>query len=129
MSSLDRFLATRYVKYGRHGGDLDCYGLVRLARHELFGLPLLPLFGDIAPEDKQGLTAACKDVSKGFSPTMANPAAIATAWRGKLCMHVGLVVEADERLWVLETNEISGPCLTPIPRFESRYTKVIYYDD
>lgn len=127
----NRYLDTRYVKYGRGPVDLDCWGIVRLARHELFGLPMLPSYADVSPDDKQGLTHACNQVriEGGFVPVVAKPASIATAWRASLCVHVGLVVEADGRLWILETDEKTGPCLTPLPKFESRYTKVIYYDD
>lgn len=102
-----------------------------MARHELFALPLLPEYGGIAPEDKTELTQACKDVAEdgGFIQCEAKVGAIATAWRGRLCVHVGILVKADGRLWVLETDEKKGPCLTMPGKFESRYTKVIYYDN
>lgn len=128
---IDTYLKTRYVKGGRGPDDIDCYGLVRLARHEMFGLPLLPLYAGVTMDDKLSITNACKDISReqGFVPGFARPGAIATAWRVRLCVHVGLVVDADGRLWVLETDDAAGPRLTPISKFESRYTKVIYYDD
>lgn len=127
----NRYLDTRYVKYGRGPVDFDCWGIVRQARHEMFGLPMLPGYTEISPDDKKGLTEACNQVriDGGFKPVMARPGAIATAWRASLCVHVGLVVEGDGRLWVLETDEPTGPCLTPLSKFESRYTRVIYYDD
>lgn len=128
---IDRYLAARYVKHGRTYPDLDCWAIVRLARHELFGKPLLASYANVSPDDKPALTQACDQVrvDGGFVPVAARPGAIATAWRARLCTHVGLVVEADARLWVLETNEGTGPCLTPLGKFESRYTKVIYYDN
>ena len=128
---INKYLQTRYVKGGRGPVDFDCWGIVRLARHELFGLPLLPSFDGISPDDKPALTKACLAVrdSKGFEPVLPQDGAIATAWRARLCVHVGLVVEADSRLWVLETDEATGPCLTDLGKFESRYTKVIYYAD
>lgn len=128
---LDRYLKTRYVRYGRGPVDTDCWGLVRMARAELFGKPLLPAFNGICPDDKRSLTEAAITVREegGFVPVKATEGAIATAWRGRLCTHVGIVVRADGRLWVLETDEGTGPCLTPLSTFESRYNKVIYYDD
>ncbi|KAA0910690.1 hypothetical protein [Pusillimonas sp. ANT_WB101] len=128
---INRYLQTRYVKYGRGPVDVDCYGLVRLARHELFGRAMLPSYSEIDPDDKQALTAATLLVREEgcFLPCTAQLGAIATAWRARLCVHVGLVVHADGRLWVLETNEGKGPCLTSIWDFEPRYTQVIYYDD
>lgn len=128
---LDRYLKTRYVRYGRGPVDLDCWGITRLARHELFGKSLLPAFDGICPDDKRSLTEAAITVRDegGFVPAKAAEGAIATAWRGRLCTHVGIVVRADGRLWVLETDEGTGPCLTPPSTFEARYNKVIYYDD
>lgn len=128
---MNRYRSTRYVRGGREPDELDCWGLVRLARTEIFGKPLLPLCADAKPGDFRAITQACSAVSDlaRLVPSTPAPGAIATAWRASLCVHVGLVVEADGRRWVLETDEPTGPCMTPINRFESRYTKVIYYDD
>lgn len=128
---IDKYLKTRYVKGARGPDDIDCYGLTRLARHELFGQPLLPLYAGVTMDDKLSITKACGDISAshGFAPVKAVPGAIATGWRVRLCVHVGIVVETDGRLWVLETDVAAGPRLTPPSKFESRYTKVIYYDD
>lgn len=129
--TLDDLLQTRYVKGGRGPVEQDCYGLVRTARHEIFGQSILPSYDGISPDDKQSLTSACMTVRDegGFVPVSPSPGAIATAWRARLCVHVGIVVQADGRLWVLETDVGTGPCITPLPKFESRYTKVIYYAD
>lgn len=129
--TLDELLKTRYVKHGREAPDLDCWGLVRLARVHLFGRDWLPSYSDVDPADKSGLTEATAEVQQqgGFIQTEAKSGTIAAAWRGRLCVHVGLVVETDGRLWILETDEVTGPTLTALRVFESRYTKVIYYDD
>lgn len=128
---INKYLMATYIKGGRGPNELDCWGLVRLARVELFGKSLLPSYSDVDPQDKRRLTEACKQVASAHQLKQCEPTegAIATAWRGKLCVHVGLVVNADGRQWILETDEASGPCLTPIPTFESNYSKVIYYDD
>lgn len=129
--TLNDFLQTRYVKYGRRGDELDCWGLVRLARVKLFDRGWLPSYVDIDPADKAGLTVAAGAVrdQRGFVEVGLQPGAIATAWRARMCVHVGIVVEADGRMWVLETDEGSGPKLTRQGAFENRYTKVIYYDN
>lgn len=128
--TVDRYLRTRYVPGGRGPDEFDCWGLVRDARQQLFGLPLLPSYGAITPDDKAGLTRACTDtVLQYLEPCKPARAAIATAWRARLCVHVGLVVQADGRLWVLETDTPGGPCLTPLRLFENRYLRVIYYAD
>lgn len=118
--TLDDLLQTRYVRGGRGPMDVDCWGLVRMARVGLFGRPLLPAFSDIAPADKRGLTAACLTVRDdgGFREASAHPGSIATAWAGRLCVHVGIVIEADGRIWVLETDEGTGPALTQLVAFK-----------
>lgn len=128
---INRFLVSKYVAGGRDFPNLDCYGLVRLARHELFGKPMLPSCPAAEPGALRAITSACEDVSIecGMSPSACTPGAIATAWRGKLCVHVGLVIEADGRQWILETDIGTGPCLTRPGKFEERYTRVIYYAD
>ncbi|SAI62873.1 Uncharacterised protein [Bordetella trematum] len=128
---MNRYLQTHYVKGGRGPLELDCYGLVRLARTELYGKPLLPLCAEARPGDLRAITRAVKNVAvlEGMHPAAPAPGAIATAWRASLCVHVGIVVDADGRLWVLETDEPTGPCLTRMADFERRYTKVMFYDD
>lgn len=129
--TIDDFLRTRYVPFGRTVPELDCWGLVRLARASLFGRPMLPSYSETEPDDKAGLTMAASEVQEqgGFREVPPSPGAIATGWRARLCVHVGLVVEADGRLWVLETDTGAGPTLTKINAFEARYTRVIFYDD
>lgn len=128
---MKRYLESRYVRGGRTWPELDCYGLVRLARAELFGKPHLPLCTAAEPGLLREITLAVHNVAAALDmrPAACEPGAVATAWTASLCVHVGLVVEADGRLWILETDEPTGPCLTPVRAFESRYTQVIYYAD
>lgn len=129
--TLGDFLSTRYVRGGRGETECDCYGLVRHARSHLFGRPLLPAYGQVDSMDKQGMTDTAAHIvaDNAFEQCGARPGAIAAAYSARLCMHVGIVVEVDGRLWVLETDEPTGPCLTPIHQFEARYTRVVFYDD
>lgn len=129
--TIDDFLQTRYVKYGREAPELDCWGLVRLARVELFGRDRLPSYVDIDPENKAGLTASALAVKEqgGFKEVAMRPGAIVTAWRARLCVHVGIAVEADGRIWILETDGAIGPALSRPSMFGRRYTRVICYDN
>lgn len=129
--TIDDFLQTRYVKFGRGPVDMDCWGLVRLARVELFSKALLPSYADVDPHDKRRLTQSTHDAVGGNHLVEVDmmPGAIAAAWQARLCVHVGIVVESDGRLWILETDEDTGPVLTRPSTFESRYTKVVYYDN
>lgn len=128
---IDRYLSTVYVKGARGPHEFDCYGLVRSARHEIFGKGMLPACGGIDPYDKRRLTDACHEVIDfcRLAEVRPRPGAIATAWRGSLCVHVGLVVQVDSLLMVLETDAPTGPCITSRRIFESRYRRTVYYDD
>ncbi|CAM4078000.1 NlpC/P60 domain-containing protein [Bordetella tumbae] len=128
---INRYLLTRYVAGGRGPHEYDCWGMARDARAELFNKPLLPSCPAAKPGALQEITLACGEVAGayGLRPTPRVPGAIATAWRAGLCVHVGLVVEADNMQWILETDIGTGPCLTRPSKFEERYTKVVYYAD
>lgn len=126
-----QFLRTRYVRGGRGPVDYDCWGLVRDARSSLFGRALLPTLQDARPGELRGITRAVDQVIAlhGFAQCAPRVGAVATAWRASLCVHVGLVVEVDGQLRILETDEPDGPCLTALNRFQARYTRVLFYDD
>lgn len=127
---MNRYLTTAYAPGGRGPDAFDCWGLVRDARHELLGRPLLPSHGAISPADKRGLTRACGEVvDQHLHECLPRAGAIAAGWSGRVCVHVGLLIDVDGRLLVLETDEPTGPCLTRPYQFESRYTRVTYYDD
>lgn len=126
---MNRYLNIPYVNGGRDMQGLDCWGLVRLARHDLFGLDLLPLLNDLDADDKRSVTKQFYSVSTGFVRVAPMPGAIACGFIGKVCVHVGLVVNADGRLRVLETEDPHGVSCTPLAAFESRFTEVQYYDN
>lgn len=107
----------------------DCYGLVRHARSSLFARALLGEHLGVLDTDKAELTRICRQESAGMREASPAPGVLATCWRGGLFHHVGLVIEVDGRLSVLETNKKTGPRWMPISAFERLYTRVIYYDD
>jgi len=127
-----KWLSIPYKDYGRDMAGVDCWGLVRLVRHELRG-ELLPEFGAISPEDKLNLTGAAQQVSDSYKlepqePKDLRPGAIATCWRGKLCLHVGIVIRVEGRLAVLETGRKIGARWKWVDDFNRTYGNVIYYD-
>ena len=83
--------------------------------------------GAISPDDKAQMTATCATESQRFRQSDPQPAAIATCWRGQMCVHVGVCVELNGRLGVLETGRKCGPRWLSLRDFERRYLKVIYY--
>lgn len=126
---IEHYLRSTYQDGGRGPTAFDCYGLVRAVRHELFNLPLLPVYGAISPDDKPSLTRICQHEARALTPCKPTPAAIATVWRGKVCIHFGVCIELDGRLGVMETGRRIGPRWLSLRDFERRYLKVIYYHD
>lgn len=131
--TLDDLLSVPYAPDGRTTDGADCYGLVRLARVHLFGKPWMPEHGSVTGEDKEALTQAVRSESQRYAKVSPRPGAIATAHRGRLCIHIAIVVDVDGKLMILETNEPgklgSGPRLAGIRDFERRFLRVVYYDD
>ena len=108
----------------------NCWSLVRRLRVELFGLPLLPLYGGINADDKRALSLAAKETISGHLKECGlQLGAIAACYRVSLCVHVGIVVEVDGRLCIAEIGAKTGFRIVPVERFEASYTKVRYYID
>ena len=125
--TLDDFRQIPYMDGGRTVFGLDCWGMARMALVELFGKPLLPAYGEIPANSKASLTRSWSTESEKHPVVAPRPGSLAAAWRGRLCLHFGLVVSVDGRSMILETREETGPQLTSIRRFEARYTKVVYH--
>lgn len=126
---IDDYLACRHAFGGRGPTAFDCWGLVRDVRARVFGWAWLPSYGAIGENDTRGLTAACLAERERFRSGPPLPGSIATCWRGRLCVHVGVVVVLDGRPGVLDTNPGNGPRWQSISEFERHYLEVIYYHD
>lgn len=129
---IERFLHNvEWVPDGMDYPRLNCWGLARLARHDIYGLPLLPRSDGITASDKRSLTRACGDVVARHLEQINTPrlGALATVWRGRLCVHVALVVEIENRLAILEVDQRIGCRWQRLHDWERRQTKVIYYHD
>lgn len=129
MINMDRWLACEWVSDGMDYPRLNCWGLVRLARMELFGKPELPRF-DVHAEDKRRLTEECHNVvSDWLVECVPAPGAIAACWRGRLCVHVALLVQYHGRLSVLEIDKGYNARVTRHRDWIRNWIKVTYYDD
>lgn len=126
---IEKYLSLPYVDYGRDMRGCDCWGLVRLVRRELRG-DVWPLYGGIHPDAKRALTRATQEFTGTLREVQA-PAegALATTWRGVLCLHVGVVVKCDGRLGVLETGRQMGVRWLSMGDFKRRYLTVRFHDD
>lgn len=130
MTTINDYIHVPYVARGRDiETGLDCWGLVRHARTALFGSEPLPILDGLEPDDKRSVTRNYVDMKNSFRPSQFTPGAIACAFMSGVCVHVGIVVKADGRLWVLETDLPGGVSLTRKTDFEDRYTKVEYFND
>lgn len=126
---IERYLKAEWSRDGMEYPRLNCWGLVRLVRHELYGLPLLPAFG-IAAQDKRSLTRACHAVvAAHLVECQPCKGAIAAVWRGALCVHVAAVIELDGRLAVLEVDEGKPAGWRWLQDFERDHIKITYYKD
>ena len=127
MTWLAKYLASSYRDGGRELPFVDCYGLVRLVRAELFGLEDLPAYGHVRNSMPAEFTRCVKRAATEFEECRPEPGAVATVWRGRICVHIAIVVEIDGRLAVLDTGSKAGPSWSSVPRFEARFAKVVYF--
>ena len=127
---IQRYFTASYKEGGRGPKEFDCWGMTRAARHELYGLPLLPSYGAVDPDNKLELTRAAHHCfNNHIKKASPKPGSIVTCWRGKLCLHIALVVELNGRLGVFEIDKGISPHWQLLSDFESRFLKVEYYDD
>ncbi|MCY1445488.1 hypothetical protein D9M71_620040 [compost metagenome] len=74
-------------------------------------------------------TRAYKAEAASMDECKPESGAIAAVFRGSLMVHVGVVLELDGRLCVLEINPKSGARIRSVKDFEAPYLRVIYYRD
>lgn len=127
---LSKYLSATYEDGARGPDRYDCWGLVRAVRHELLGLPLLPSFGAVRNTMPAAFTRAYEEQATLMEECQPEPGAIAAVFRGRIVIHVAVVIEVDSALAVLEIrNDRTSARWLRIPDFESRYLRVIYYRD
>jgi len=93
------------------------------------GLPDLDPATGADKNNIQEMQRACARISSGLQAGEPVPGAVAAVFRGAVMVHVGLVVEIEGRLAVIETNPVSGVRWSFLPRFLATYYKVIFYRD
>ncbi|WP_417585570.1 hypothetical protein [Pelagibacterium sp.] len=136
MSWLDAYRDVRY-RDGARGEvvdgvvEHDCWSLARTVRHEVYGKPLLPSWGHVRNTMPREFARAHEAVSSECLEECApEVGAVAAVFRARLVTHVGVVVEVDGRLAVLDIRGDGLPVRWQwVADFESRYLRVIYYRD
>ena len=129
MKILEKYLPVPYLDEGRTMKGLDCWGLVLALRDEL-DFPRLPDIGSVTRHTVQEMQHQFKAVSYTLERVeRPSVGSIAAVFRASVFIHVGLVVEIDGRLAVIETNEKTGVRWMYLERFLSVYYKVAFYRD
>ena len=125
---IDDWLAIPYVAYGRGLDGSDCWGLVCIVREAVRG-DRLPAFADI--HDKRALTHAAHDmISHGWREvTDPRPGTLVAVWRGALCMHIGIAIEIDGRMAVIDSDEKRGVAWKWITDYLRQHAKVTLHDN
>lgn len=125
---MNHFLSVPYVDGGRTLDGLDCWGLALQVRREL-GLPELPDDPAAIRGNGSAVSAQFRGIAGQLAIGQPCPGALAAVFKGPLFVHVGVVVQADGRLWVIETNPGVGAHLRKVADFNAAYYKVVYYCD
>lgn len=128
MIDLNQYLLAPYLDGGRTLQGLDCWGLLLLVREDL-GCRPLPSIGAITRREPAGMQHCYARTLSVVEECNPEAGAVAAVFRGKALVHVGVVLEIDGRLAVLETNPKTGARWLRVRPFESQYAKVIYYRD
>ena len=125
---LDKYLDASYEDGGRSPARLDCWGLARLVRHEVYGLPLLPSWGFVRNTMPKEFTRAVMEGAAAMERCQPEVGAIACVWRGAICIHVAVIVDVGGRLFGMEMKP-TGATIKSLRRFEDQYLKVSYHRD
>lgn len=128
MHDIGWYLANaRYADGGRGPVECDCYGLARLVRHHVFGLPLLPEYAGVDPRDKGEAAPRLREVAGSMQPCTPIEGAFVLAFTGDIGGHCGVVVNRDGRPGVLECDVNVNTRWTPLRKWRRLWTRLEYY--
>lgn len=128
-SWLSKYQGLQYEDGARGPDKYDCWGLCREVRHSVCGKALLPSWGHVRNDMPREFTRAYENESVQMEQCAAEVGAICAAFRGRLVIHVGCVVEIEGRLAILDISPGATVRWWRIPEFERKFTKVAYYRD
>lgn len=130
--TLQELMRVPYLDGGRDPfKGLDCWGMVRAIRHHVLGLDLLPSLDSTKPGEFKKITRATSALTPLHDYVkLAKPqhGAIALAWQGKVCTHVGIAMRIDGALRIVDTDKNAGARISPVSFFESMFSRVEYYE-
>ena len=126
---LSGYLSASYEDGARGPDKYDCWGLVREVRHLHCGKHLLPSWGHVRNTMPREFTRAYTLESATMEPCRPEIGAIAAVFRGRLVSHVGVVVEIEGRLAILDISPNCCARWWRVSEFERNFSKVTYYRD
>jgi hypothetical protein len=126
---VEQYLTLEYEDGARGPERYDCWGLVRHVLHAHLGGRLMPSWGHVRNTSPRLFTRAYRAESASMLECAPCVGAIAAVFQGAIVRHVGIVVEIEGRLRVLEMNPSSGVRHRSVPDFEAPYLRVVYYRD
>lgn len=126
---VNHYLAAPYVDGARGPVEYDCWGLVREVRNLYCGKSLLPSWGHVRNDHAREFTRAYEAESAKLRKCGPEHGAIASAFKGRICHHVAVIVELDGQLYALEMTAGIGARILRVSDFERQYLKVDYHND
>lgn len=128
MLNIDKYLSVTWQMGGRAYPILDCYGLVLEVRRDM-ALPSWPSLDGIVskPNDHEAMNEAAMCIKQHLSSCSPAAGAVAACFTSGLVTHLGIVIEADMQLMVMECNFRKNVTVLPLRRFEKLYSRVEYY--
>lgn len=124
------YIGAPYIDGARgEGGAYDCWALAREVRHKIYGKRLLASWGHIRNTMPRAFTEAYHEQAKELEECAPEVGALAMVFTGRLMLHVGVVVELEGRLAVLDISAKTGCRWQRVPEFEAPFAKVVYYRD
>lgn len=126
MKTLNDYLTAVYADFSYGPHFYSCWGLAREVRHELYGRSELCKWGNV---NKHAMDGAWNEAEQLLMRSDPVPGALACVFRGQRFVHVGVVVESDRGLCVMDISPTQNTQIHTLPRFERRFLRVEYWDD
>ncbi|WP_394243880.1 nitrite transporter [Halopseudomonas laoshanensis] len=123
---LSKYTHGVHVEGGRVWPHVDCYGLVLEVRADM-GLPAWPEWADTRKADGE-MTDVAADFLPSLHPCEPHAGAMAVCYEGSHVTHVGVVVDVNGMLEVLDTRSCGGVKCLPLSRYRRAFNKVEFYD-
>ncbi len=129
MNNLSKYMSYIYSPGARgEEGLIDCWGLVRVVRAEVFGKSLLPEFAQARMGDSKQIQAAFEKQRSELIQVAPCEVAIAACIRRGVCIHVAILVSKDHVLEIKRAGararlqKLSDSLLDyPAPLWEVQY--------